>query len=638
MMELIYAGIGFWVFYSLVHFKTENGFVYAKYPWAHRNAWGSLANPKEIKRGYMWTTISKLKKTFQKSDKNIVFFNYFRFDENYKLKSKMSSYFAKKAENTALYFNPLKMTEGGILIIGKQGGGKTEGYVNILKQPFYNRAVIHQVKAGDFVEIFLTKNDILFSLFDKRGYCWDALGEDEGIVKTFFENISNASAGDKKDFFSSSAQKLYNEIAQKTRIQCKNESSSVRWLHFIKNVKDLFAEMDSGSQKSKQDVKSTMEIVFPLLEILAFRMQDPKQPRFVIKDFFARKKQCKLILDNIQEHEKTLTPLFSAFVACMSQIHTSMPNSKTDFTLYALDEYLSFLKIMEQSAKTRLHTLIRSKGGIMMPAVQYMPADEELKKLLTSSAYAWVYYSTIEDKTLDIIKNAISKVQYVYTEENESKDSKGDKSKSYSTRHEDAELISNDLLTGLAEKHEHIVFLPNHNILYKGYTPQANIKKRAEGSIPSNLDDLYAIKYKTDKPMENLQDLTFADLFKEKPLSKLEEYKLFKKYEKTKEAIKTTDAKAAVEEFEKFRKENKVEASKLELIFQKYLQDDQVLSNKMKMFKPNERVELNAKWLKIQGDEAAELAFIEEHQLFGALPGFFDFKSGNDDFNAENYA
>lgn len=628
MMELIYILIGLYLLYTLVNFKTEHGFVYAKYPWAHRNVWGSLPNPKEIKRGYMWTTISKLKKTFQKSDKNIVFFNYFRFDENYKLKSKMSSYFAKKAENTALYFNPLKMTEGGILIIGKQGGGKTEGYVNILKQPFYNRAVIHQVKAGDFVEIFLTKNDILFSLFDKRGYCWDALCEDEGIVKTFFENISNASAGDKKDFFSASAQKLYNEIAQKTRIQCKNESSSVRWLHFIKNVKDLFAEMDSGSQKSKQDVKSTMEIVFPLLEILAFRMQDPKQPRFVIKDFFARKKQCKLILDNIQEHEKTLTPLFSAFVACMSQIHTSMPNSKTDFTLYALDEYLSFLKIMEESAKTRLHTLIRSKGGIMMPAVQYMPADEDLKKLLTSSAYAWVYYSTIEDKTLDIIKNAISKVQYAYTEENESKDSKGDKSKSYSTRHEDAELISNDLLTGLADKHEHIVFLPNHNILYKGYTPQANLKKRAEGSIPSNLDDFYAIKYKTDKPMENLQDLTFADLFKEKPLSKIDEWKLYKKFEKAKKEGANLD---------EFKKTENLQAVNLELLFEKYMLNETVLKNKMKMFTVDERFELKKEWDKIE-DDASQIEFIEQHGLYGALPAFFEFESPEERLELEEWS
>lgn len=619
--------------------KKESGFVYARFPGlAHRNASGSLPNPLEVKRGYMWTPISRLKNLFSENKKNTVFIDEFRFDDEYAHKAKINGFYRKSAEKTEFYYDPLKLTQG-VLLVGKMGAGKTEFYFIVLSQKFYNRVVIHQVKAGDFAESFLGKNDMLFSPYDKRGYLWDVMSESEGILKTFFENFANSVMGDKKDFFSSSSQRLYNELAQKIRTKYKDEPSSVKWLLLIKAIKDLFAEMDSGSQKSKQDVKSTMEAILEPLEIMAWKMQDPKQKSFVISDFFKRKNQCKLILDNIPEHEKSLTPLFTAFIACMSQVHTSLPDSKTDFTLYALDEYLSFATIMDEPSKKRLHTLIRSKGGILMPAVQYIPKDDKkLQQLLTSSAYMWVYFSVIEEETIKLFKDAVGETEYTYLERSNSKGDSGESS-STSTRNERINLINNHLLNGLGSKFEHVCYIPNEKVLYVGYTPQANLPKKAEKTVPSDLSEFYAIKYRNENDdKEDYKNLTFADLFKEKPLSKLEEYKLFKKYEKAKKEVKTADTAAAAAELDKFRKEHKVEASKLELIFQKYVQDNQVLSNKMKMFTPNQRVELHARWSKIQGNEAAELEFIEEHNLFGALPGFFDFKSGNNDFDAESYA
>ncbi|MBS4069094.1 MAG: hypothetical protein KGZ62_10885 [Sulfurimonas sp.] len=246
----------------------------------------------------------------------------------------------------------------------------------------------------------------------------------------------------------------------------------------------------------------------------------------------------------------------------------------------------------------------------------------------------WVYFSVIEEETIKLFKDAVGETEYTYLERSNSKGDSGESS-STSTRNERINLINNHLLNGLGSKFEHVCYIPNEKVLYVGYTPQANLPKKAEKSVPSDLSEFYAIKYRNENDdKEDYKNLTFADLFKEKPLSKLEEYKLFKKYEKAKEK-KGVDEAA---ELEQFRKENKVEASKLELIFQKYVQDNQVLSNKMKMFTPNQRVELHARWSKIQGNEAAELEFIEEHNLFGALPGFFDFKSGNNDFDAESYA
>ncbi|MDD2653333.1 MAG: type IV secretion system DNA-binding domain-containing protein, partial [Sulfurimonas sp.] len=513
--------------------------------------------------------------------------------------------------------DPLKLTQG-VLLVGKMGAGKTEFYFSVLSQKFYSRAVIHQVKVGDFVEPLLGKNDMLFSPYDKRGYLWDAMSESEGILKTFFENFANSVMGDKKDFFSSSSQRLYNELAQKIRTKYKDEPSSVKWLLLIKAIKDLFAEMDSGSQKSKQDVKSTMEAILEPLEIMAFKMQDPKQKSFVIADFFKRKNQCKLILDNIPEYEKSLTPLFTAFVACMSQVHTSLPDSKTDFTLYALDEYLSFAQIMDEPSKKRLHTLIRSKGGILMPAVQYIPKDDKkLQQLLTSSAYAWIYFSVIEEETIKLFKDAVSETEYVYFEKSHSKGESGS-STSTSTKNERVNLINNHLLNGLGTKYEHICYIPNEKVLYLGYTPQANLPKKAEKSVPSDLSEFYAIKYRIDnEEQEDYKNLTFADLFKEKPLSKLEEYKLFKKFEKAK--------RQGEEAMASFKQAEKLEAVNLELLFSKYMEDKQVVSNKMKMYSIQQRFELFHSYRKIKDDDAAALEFIEKHNLFGALPSFFTF-------------
>lgn len=617
MMDLLLMAGGlslaFWYFFGI---KKENGFVYARFPFAHKNAGGSLPNPLDVKRGYIWTPLSVLKNLFSKNLKNYVFIDNFRFDEEYVHKSGMNGFYRKSAEKTEIYLDPLKMTQG-MLLIGKMGSGKTEFYFNILSQKFYNRAVIHQVKAGDFAESLLGKNDMLFSPYDKRGYLWDVMSENEGIIKTFFENYANSVMGDKKDFFSASSQRLYNELAQKIRTKYRDESSATKWLLLIKSIKDLFAEMDSGTQKSKQDVKSTMEVMLEPLEIMAFKMQNPKQKSFIIKDFFQRKNQCKLIMDNIPEHEKSLTPLFTAFTACMSQVHTSMPDSKTDFTLYALDEYLSFAQIMDEASKKRLHTLIRSKGGILMPAVQYIPKDDKkLQQLLTSSAFAWIYFSVIEEETIKLFKDAIGETEYTYTETNESR-GKGGKSTSTSTKHERTNIIFNELLNGLGDRFEHIVFIPNHKVIYKGYTPQANLKKVAQKTVPADLTEFYAIKYKNlNAAEEDIKNLTFADLFKEKPLSKLEEFKLFKKFEK---------AKGKEDELKNFKTENKLEQVNLEHLFQKYMQDGQILKNKMKLFTLDERVELNGKWQRVQGDAEQELQFIEKYDLFGALPAFFEF-------------
>ena len=74
MMDLLLTtaaiGAASWYFLGI---KKESGFVYARFPaLAHRNAGGSLPNPLEVKRGYMWTPLPRLKSLFGETKKNKV--------------------------------------------------------------------------------------------------------------------------------------------------------------------------------------------------------------------------------------------------------------------------------------------------------------------------------------------------------------------------------------------------------------------------------------------------------------------------------------------------------------------------------------------------------------------------------------
>jgi len=607
----------FLILYYLFKVEKEDGYVYGRFPIAHSSLGGSLANPENVRRGYRWTKYSTLKNRFKKSKKNIALINNFRFDEDYAAKCKMPRSMVKWAQKTEIYLDPIKMREG-VLIIGKMGSGKTEFYFNILNQDFYTRAIIHQVKAGDFVSKFLKRGDILFSPYDARGWLWDVMSESEGSLKTFFEIYSNAVQGNKKDFFTAASERLYNEMAQKIKTQYANATSAEKWLLLIKVVKDLFAEMETGTQNSKKDIKGTMEAIIEPLEIMAWKMQNPKQKSFTIKDFFKKKNQAKLFLDNIPEYEKSLTPLFAAFTACVSQVHTSMPDSTTDFTLYALDEYLSFMKVLDDSSRHRLHTLIRSKGGILMPGIQYIPRDDKkLQQSLVSSAYVWLLFAGIDNETIDVVKKTIGEVEYSY--QDLSINYNGNKKhKTYSTKRAKDFLVYPELINGLADIYEHITYLPNHKFLYKGYTPQVELKNRAKKSIRVDLREFYKIKYNNNnQPKIDLKYLTFEDLFKDKPLSKLEEFRLWKKFE----AVRDQE-----EKLKEFKNTHKLTQVNLEFLFEKYLPDKAIIENKMKMYSFNERFELFKKWIRIKGDDEKEFEFIEQYDLFGALPDFFKFE------------
>lgn len=256
-----------------------------------------------------------------------------------------------------------------------------------------------------------------------------------------------------------------------------------------------------------------------------------------------------------------------------------------------------------------------------MSFVQYVPKDDKkLQQMLTSSAFAWFIFSVIEEETINLIQKTIGQVEYNYTDESRS----GDKS-TYSKKEAKKDLITNDILNSLASEFAHLVYIPNDKILYKGYTPQAYVPSRNEKFIKRDLTPFYQIKYSGDnEEIIDVEKVSFEELFKKKKMSKLEKYKLYKKYEQAKKEGKE----------EEFKKEELPELGKkkvdFDLLFKDFIRNDQVISNKMKLYTVEERMQMWTEWNKLEGDVAAQLEFLEKNDLFGAVPGIFDFDKKTD--------
>lgn len=588
--------------------KEKHGFIYENYPLT-RYAWGSDANPKKLIKGYVWTPYFKLKTLFNKSA-NTVFLDEFRFLEEFANESMMNSYFRRKAESVKISLAAAQLTQG-ILIVGKMGSGKTMFYNNLFVQLFYDRALIHEIKQDTIQTLYVPRKDLILCPYDERSHLWDIMSEDEGIIQTFFLEYMNAVIGEKTDYFKAAAQKRFNDVALQVKTSYKNATPAQKWLLFIKLIRDMFDEIETSNQKSQKDVQATMEQILEPLEIMTYQMQDPNQKSFTIKEFFKRKNQSKLILSNIAEYDKALKPLFGAFIACFTQIHVSMPDTKSDFTLYALDEYLNFVQNMDESTRKRIHTLIRSKGGMLVGGVQYLPInDKKLLEELTSSAFAWLYFSTIQPETADFFINSVKETEYSYEERNESY-TDGKKSVSWQTKKESTHLLNSHILNGLGEDFSHITFIPQKQVLYKGYTPVVELTKRHEGFIKKDLTGFYELKYKSHKKIDP-NTLKVEDMFA-RSMSKLEKFKLFKRYE-------------ASQNKETFAKENNLQDVNFELFFKEFIPDEMIIQSKMKLLSLQERFDLAGKWHSIPKENSeAQLAFIEQNQLYGALPDIFNF-------------
>lgn len=605
-----------YIIYDFAIPKTwqENGLWYDKF------AKTSNANPVNLISGYKWASTDALKQFVKEGGRTDCHLGNFRVDENFAKKVKMPKWWKNNLEKTEIWCNNQDLVES-LLIIGKMKSGKSELYNYLISQKFYNRAIIHSIKIS-FEKYFYDRNSIILNPYLEKSHIWDVMSESEGTIKTFFLNYIKGTIGDKVDFFSASAERRFTEMMTSIKTHYKDATAAQKWILFIKTYKDFYKEVEGEEKNSKQDVVQTMESMIEPLEMIAWQLENnPRKKTFTIKDFFKMNNQARLFLSNQTTYQDKLTPLFAAFTAAVAKYHTSLAETKTDITFYVLDEYLSFVDIIDKAARKILHTLIRGHGGILAPGLQYLPSDKELLLDLTSSAFAWIFFSTIENETKEIL---ISKTKYEswYQENSEKKGFLKKRSDDISKKQKNSTALTADILDGLGKKFEHIVYIPTQNILYRGYTPQFELIQKHDTLQNTNFDDFYKIKYKDtiDMSAEELETLSFADLYKDNSkLSKNERYKLWDQYEK----LKTTEAK------NKFKKKHNLHESEMKLLFEDFTQNKDVVANKMNIYNLEERLEIYSKFMNIDpNDSSAKFDFIEKHELWGALPAFFEFETG----------
>lgn len=132
----------------------------------------------------------------------------------------------------------------------------------------------------------------------------------------------------------------------------------------------------------------------------------------------------------------------------------------------------------------------------MLPGVQYFPEQSNkddsaqgiTQKMLNSATY-WFLFQGIDEYSLKKINSTIGKVRY-------KKEQIREQLNRIKYQIEEADLLNTSLFQSLGQNYEHITFIPSKRILYKGYTPRAELPIRKENYLQSeNIERYYQRKY-----------------------------------------------------------------------------------------------------------------------------------------------
>ncbi|MEA2018864.1 MAG: type IV secretion system DNA-binding domain-containing protein [Campylobacterota bacterium] len=303
-----------------------------------------------------------------------------------------------------------------VLLVGAPGSGKTftmESWLdNIKKTNFKNfkRVVFHDVKGGTYSK-FGEKKDIVVSLYDNRATSWNMWQEMQtypGIVEEFMKSLVNngVGGGDDGDFFKNSAAMQLVEMVENTFYDNPELSDSDKYLGLIKKIEDFKKDKDAND-----DVKATLSLALESVELMAYRfIKDPKNS-FTIKEFYDSSGKVLWLLNN-PTFAKKQNSYFSAITSALTTIKLGMPDTKTDLTMYVIDEILQF----DISSISAALTTIRSKGGAMILGTQYMPIDnQKTKQLLDNSRFATMIFSVDDNATVKWAVDTFGKTSYEST-------------------------------------------------------------------------------------------------------------------------------------------------------------------------------------------------------------------------------
>ena len=352
----------------------------------------------------------------------------------------------------------------GILILGSAGGGKSQFLLNVFTQEKFNRAIVHDAK-GEFIKYFYQSNkDLIVNPFDKRGAVWDIWEEAkhnivaiELFFDTYIQNFMN------KDFWSNSAVLEYKNVFES--VNEMELTSLEKWKIYNEEISNLIKEYSDSESRAKNSLALVMKMIQKhFLE--QEKLIENGAKTFTLNDFI-KTNDTRLFLSNRAEYSSVLKPFYTAFLSVLTVVLASKEDTKEDITLLMLDEYLTFANNMLEETLVTLHTTLRSRGVMIVTAMQSLPTDSERKALVWSNNRYFIIYPTIDTNTQKTIKELIGKVNYLSKGENYSTRGRVSESKSYSSNSNDG--ISEYLLTTISNiNYGHITVAPTPNILYIG--------------------------------------------------------------------------------------------------------------------------------------------------------------------------
>ena len=304
----------------------------------------------------------------------------------------------EQVEKTPLYIKALELTKG-LVVLGKMGSGKSVLLKNIFAQDFYNRAVVNDVK-GEYVSSFYREGlDIIYNIFDDRSKLWDIFGDVEknpalaqAIAEAVVETISHH-----KDFWLTAAATLFKEAL----LHATFTGSDDKYSTFISYIKQHREKAVAEDNRTALSIHATLEPVLETFRILAW-LEKQNIEKFSLYDF-AESTDTRLFLLLDPAHEKAMKPLTNGLLTALISILLSRPDTKEDFTLFLLDEFLS-IRIPE-NIQTQLFTLARSKGIQLITASQYLSKDNErlVQNVMNSRQYLAVF-PIADTYTLEILE------------------------------------------------------------------------------------------------------------------------------------------------------------------------------------------------------------------------------------------
>jgi hypothetical protein len=439
-----------------------------------------------------WTKANTVKQRLTRK-KDTFYVNNFCFTDK-RIKNHFSllpKLLAKKIENKDLQFSWEALKKGS-LIVGSMGQGKTVFMLNIMEQfaQTNRRIVIHDTK-GEFTEYFYREEkDYIVNHLEQRGIYWDFFMDNQNglpvsLILDFFHAYFLAVAGDRGDkFWSTMAALRFEDIFNNVKVDM-NIPPEDKMEIFIKAVMTYFKNVKEGQDKTEQSIATTLESSFDIFVKMLYMkknqyMQGYKP--FLFTDFFEKDTDSRIFLHTIEEVSRENIPFIAAFLSLLFKIQLSQTNVKEEqYVLYSLDEYLTFFSLLSSEIKKSLHTKARSTGGLLLPAIQYLPKEEEDRKNLLSSVENMFLFAITDIDTQQSLQAFFGKTKITRVQRAAPK-------AKLDAQELEIELIDDNIIKMLEVGH-HITYMPKEKgTLYVGYTRYPQVLKTQEGYIRQGRD------------------------------------------------------------------------------------------------------------------------------------------------------